>query len=29
MERIVVVAPKVEKREILAVCCTGTKVKAT
>jgi hypothetical protein len=29
MKRIVVLAPKVEKKEILTACCTGVKVKAT
>lgn len=29
MQRIVVLAPKVEKREILTACCTGPKAKAT
>lgn len=28
MTRIVVLAPKVEKKQILTACCTGPKVKS-
>jgi hypothetical protein len=28
MARIVVLAPKVEKKEILAACCSGNKAKS-
>lgn len=29
MQRIVVLAPKIEKREILTACCSGAKVKSS